>query len=90
MQPRDTSGFKTIHQTLGPLFLLLVCPPFAQLVFYTHTHHQGSLASAFAEGPALLQHAWLDHVFGSAYAWALLAAFVSLQLLLVRLVPGRR
>lgn len=90
MPPRDTSGLGWFHTTAFPLFLLLACPPFAQVVFYVHTAHGGSIAAALGEGPSLLRHAWLDHAAGSPTAWMLIAAFGVTQLLLMRLVPGRR
>ena len=83
------------HHTLAPLFLLICCPPTALLVWEINVKHQGSVAS-FAEQVlavgffAELVSVWEPVVWGTAAGWKIIGTFAAVQLLLMRLVPGRR
>jgi 7-dehydrocholesterol reductase len=83
-----------IRQSL-PLLLLTLCPPFAIVLWHTHVHLDGSLLRLWeliaAQGPlaalgGILRPVW----WGSATAWQILGIFAASQLLLMRLLPGRR
>ena len=82
------------HHTLAPLFLLICCPPTALLVWEINVKHQGSVAS-FAEQVlavgffAELVSVWEPVVWGTAAGWKIIGTFAAVQLLLMRLVPGR-
>lgn len=79
--------------TLLPALLILVCPPTAMLVWYTHTVLGGSLS---ALGRLLLHEGvggvasriFAPVVFGSPTAWTAIAVFAATELALMRLLPG--
>lgn len=82
-----------LRQTLIPLSLLLVCPPFVLVLWYTHTQLGGSLAALLerfaADGAAAtLGSIWAPHILGSPTAWAILGVFALVQLVLMRVLPG--
>ena len=84
-----------MRQTLGPLFLILLCPSAAILVWHTNFALGGSLASLvhlFQEQgifPAIYS-IWSPVFFGSTSSWTIIACFAISQLLLMHLVPGKR
>ena len=85
---------KDIRNTLGPLFLLVICPPFAILLWYTNTALGGSfdaLLRLFQEQGTLtsIYHIWRPVMFGSALAWKAIFAFAFFQLILMRVLPGK-
>lgn len=68
---------KFIRGTLGPLFLILGCPPFAILMWYTNTALQGSLHLLWQiilnEGFFHTVYTiWRPVFFGSSTAWILI------------------
>jgi 7-dehydrocholesterol reductase len=86
--------FPWIRRTLGPLFLVTVCPPAAILMWHTHVHLEGSVA---ALGRQLADHGligtlrdvWGPIFFGTPTSWAILGVFAALELAFMRLLPGR-
>lgn len=83
-----------IRNTLGPLFLILVCPPFAILMWYTNTGLGGSLSSLCQMMDdqgfiSTLYTIWRPVFFGSALAWKLIFIFAAAQLILMRILPGK-
>lgn len=88
------SSYFSLRNTLGPLFLMTVCPPTAMLLWYTLTSLDGSLTLLFQtiyqEGFwQLLKNVWGPVFFGSKSAWTLLAVFAGVQLLFMRYLPGQ-
>lgn len=82
-----------LRNTLGPLFLILACPPVVMLVWYTLVYLNGSLVNLWdliAEQGFLttLIAIWGPVFFGSRTAWAMLAVFASIQLIFMRVLPG--
>lgn len=85
--------FKT-RNTLGPLFLILTCPAFAMLMWYTNTALSGSLLALWE---LMLQQGffhtiymiWQPVFFGSPLAWKIILSFMAFQLILMRLLPGK-
>ncbi|KTD11192.1 7-dehydrocholesterol reductase [Legionella gratiana] len=83
-----------IRNTLGPLFLILVCPIFVMLMWYTNTQLEGSL---FALWNLMLQKGFLQSIYsiwqpyfwGSAIAWKIIFVFIVFELALMRLLPGQ-
>ena len=83
-----------LRNTLGPLFLILLCPPFVMLMWYTNTALNGSLWELWAliGQNGLLQtiyDIWAPYVLGSATAWGLIACFMVFELVLMRVLPGK-
>jgi len=85
---------KQLRNTLGPLFLMVVCPAFAMLVWYTNTHLSGTLLALWnmIMQDGLLQtlySVWWPIVLGDHTAWSMIACFAFFQLLLMRVLPGK-
>ncbi len=91
----STTPSNFLTRTIVPLFLVVVCPPFAMLMWYTAANLDGSFLKLWdaIRGQGLFQllyQVWIPHFFGSATAWKLIGVFAALQLALMRLVPGRK
>jgi 7-dehydrocholesterol reductase len=89
-----SASLSWFRQTLFPLFLILACPPAVFLFWYTNTALDGS----FARLGELIIHqglwttikaAWGPYFFGSTTAWTILGVFAAVELLLMRLLPGK-
>ena len=70
-----------IRNTVGPLFLILVCPIFVMLFWYTNTQLEGSLLALWhlmlQEGfLQSIYSIWQPYFWGSAIAWKLILVFV--------------
>jgi 7-dehydrocholesterol reductase len=85
--------YLTLRNTLGPLFLILCCPPFVMLMWYTNTALHGSLSLLYE---LMLQHGffqtiyhiWQPYFWGSELAWKMIACFTLFELALMRWLPG--
>lgn len=82
-----------IRNTLGPLFLIITCPIFVFLFWYTNTQLNGSLSALgeFIQQQGIAQAIYLmatPYIFGNATAWALIIIFSIFQLALMRFLPG--
>lgn len=83
-----------IRNTLGPLFLILVCPVFVMLMWYTNTQLEGSLLALWS---LMLKNGFLQSIYsiwqpyfwGSAIAWKIIVVFIVFELALMRLLPGK-
>ncbi|ARB91516.1 7-dehydrocholesterol reductase [Legionella longbeachae] len=83
-----------IRNTLGPLFLILVCPVFVMLMWYTNTQLEGSLLALWN---LMLQNGfsqsiysiWQPYFWGSTIAWKIIVVFIVFELALMRLLPGK-
>lgn len=85
---------KTLRNTLGPLFLMLTTPSFALIIWYTNTQLGGSLSTLWTlcleKGfLSTLYTIWQPVVWGSKTAFCMLAIFMGIQLLFMRLLPGK-
>ncbi|GIV34151.1 MAG: 7-dehydrocholesterol reductase [Chitinophagales bacterium] len=95
MQDWATTKSNFFTRTLVPLFLVLVCPPFAIVMWYTNVYLDGSFLrlgeELWTKGPfSFLYEAWAPVFWGSAVAWKMIAVFAALQLALMRLLPGKK
>ncbi|MFN8310837.1 MAG: hypothetical protein U0T73_12825 [Chitinophagales bacterium] len=94
------SGFASTPEnfftrTFVPLSLMLVTPPFAMLFWHTNVELDGSLTALLNELTSkgfltVLSEVWLSRFFGSLTAWKMIGSFAALQLLFMRLLPGRK
>ncbi|MCW8418914.1 ERG4/ERG24 family protein [Fluoribacter dumoffii] len=83
-----------LRNTLGPLFLILTCPIFVMMFWYTNTQLQGSLS---ALGELIIQNGffqtvltiWQPYFWGSAVAWKIILVFTVFELALMRILPGK-
>lgn len=85
---------QSIRRTLGPLFLIFVCPPAAILFWYTAVHLDGSFALLFnlfqKHGVlATLWSVWGPVFFGSKIAWTMISIFAGFELFLMKILPGK-
>lgn len=83
-----------IRRNLGPLFLILCCPPFAMIMWYTNTALNGSvtrLLDMFTQQGFFqtLYEIWHPVFFGSPLAWAIILIFVTVEFTLLKLLPGK-
>lgn len=83
-----------IHFTFVPLFFLVLCPPAVFIFWYTNTSLLGSfqtLGGLIArEGFFSTLGAMIAPVlFGSKTAWTIIGMFAGIQLLLMKIIPGK-
>lgn len=88
-----TSNF--FNRTVVPLLLMTLTPPFAMLMWHTNVELNGSFISLGNEiwGKGILQvfkEVWLSRFFGSVMAWKMIGIFAALQLLLMKILPGKK
>lgn len=82
------------HQTMGPLLLILVCPPVVFAFWYTNTTLDGSLMKFWKfisqNGvESVYSTIWGPYFWGTKTAWKILAVFALIQLLFMRWMPGK-
>lgn len=77
------------HQTLGPLILLIVCPPIAMLMWYLNAYHMGCLAPLKTAFFPTLYQACIPPLFASKTAWVMLLVFSAIQLAFMKWLPGK-
>ena len=87
-------GPRWLRQTLIPAFLITVCPPTSLLVWYTHTALGGSLSALLSliahDGLfTTIGHIWGPVVFGTKTAWSIIGIFAAVELVLMRVLPGK-
>ncbi len=83
------------HHTVFPIFLIIVCPSTALLMWTINVEHAGSLFQFYSY---VMQHGffqvmyslWAPVYLGTAMGWKMIGIFALVQLLLMRLVPGKR
>ena len=83
-----------LRNTLGPLALMLVCPLFVFLFWYTITQLQGSLVALWQmfEQQGFFQTIYFiakPYCLGSTKAWSMIFIFIAFELVLMRLLPGK-
>ncbi len=83
-----------VRDTVVPLVFIGACPPIVMVLWYTNTALDGSLHALLQlfgrEGVLTTVYAvWRPVIFGTPEAWAILAVFAGIQLLLMRIVPGK-
>lgn len=89
-----SASLSWFRQTLFPLFLIFACPPTVFLFWYTSTMLDGSftkLGELMAQEGILttIKSIWAPYFFGSAAAWKILGIFAGIELLFMRLLPGK-
>ncbi|MDR3624319.1 MAG: hypothetical protein P4L16_04170 [Chlamydiales bacterium] len=83
-----------IRKIIGPLLLILICPPLVFVFWYTNTAFEGSFITFWnfitENGFIASASTILGPVFwGSPTAWAIISSFAITQLILMKLVPGK-
>lgn len=83
------------HHSFFPLFLIIVCPFTALLMWHINTANHGSM-TAFIQSIShngffnVMQGMWSSVVFGTTNGWKIIGTFAFVQLVLMRIVPGSR
>lgn len=83
-----------MRKTLGPLSLMLICPPVSLLFWYTSVFLQGSfqkLSELMLQNGVLntTWEIWKPHFFGSQVAWTIIGIFALFELILMKIIPGK-
>jgi len=83
------------RETMVPLFLIVLCPPVVLLVWHVNSAMSGSLEAFMQQASqqgffSLLYHIWQPVFFGTAAAWKIIFIFMASQLLLMRIIPGKK
>jgi len=83
------------RRTLVPFIFLVFCPPMAILMWYTNVALGGSISRLLElfqrDGIfAVVKGVWGPIFFGTSTAWTMIIVFAALQLLLMKLLPGRK
>ncbi len=83
------------RNTIFPLFLMVSCPPAALIFFYINTELNGSVLHFLHLGQQngfvhTLWQIWQPHFFGTHTAWEMIGIFMIIQLLMMRIIPGKK
>lgn len=83
-----------IHRFLIPVTFLVLCPPAVFIFWYTGTALNGSFEIlwdliSIRGFIGSLTSIWGPVFFGTSNAWTIIASFAALQLLLMKIVPGK-
>lgn len=86
-----TSWFR---YTLFPLFLIISCPSSVFLIYYINNSLNGSVMRLFTMFGRkgifyVLKTAWAPYIFGSTTAWKIFGIFSLIQLIFMRILPGK-
>ncbi|MBP6730607.1 MAG: hypothetical protein KA149_01025 [Chitinophagales bacterium] len=78
-----------------PIFLVCVTPFFAMLVVHTNVELDGSFLALWDEIKTksfitVINEVWFSRFFGTLAAWKIIGVFAALQLLLMRVLPGKK
>lgn len=92
---RTEQLMKWTRKIIGPLLLLTFCPPLVILMWYTNVSLDGSIVklwNLFVDKGVFttIFSIWKPVFFGTATAWKILAVFASVELLLMKILPGKR
>lgn len=82
-------------RTLMPLLLITCCPAIVILMWYTNVHLNGSLSQLYSmcKSQGLLSalyQMWQPVFWGSGVSWSAISVFTVMQLLIMRLTPGKK
>ncbi len=89
-----TMATRWFRYTLGPLFLLCVCPVAVFVFWYTNVALGGSfqkLWELFHSQGAIttIYNIWSPYFFGTTAAWQIIAIFAAIELAFMKLLPGK-
>lgn len=86
---------QVFHHTVFPLFLIIVCPSTALLMWTINVDDQGSLIQFWdhlrQQGFfSVMAAMWAPVYLGTSMGWKIIGVFAAVQLILMRVVPGKR
>jgi len=84
-----------LRKVISPLALIIFCPLMVMLMWYTSTSLDGSFYQLgklmYQEGFSITcYNIWSPYFFGTPTAWKMIGAFALFQLVLMKIVPGKR
>jgi 7-dehydrocholesterol reductase len=90
----ESAASRFFRRVFMPLGLLLLAPPFTLLLWFTLTHLDGSLSrlAALLFERGVFTAVWdicAPRLLGSPTAWAMIGVMAAVQLVLLRVLPGR-
>lgn len=85
---------KTLRNSLGPLFLILVCPTSVMLLWFTNTVLDGSFLKLYDlmvdQGVILtIYKIWKPYFFGTTVAWEIIFTYLLVEIAFMRILPGK-
>ncbi len=91
----STTSSNFFNRTVVPLLLITLTPPFAMLMWHTNANLNGSFLVLWDEIVSkglftIIREVWLSRFFGSLMAWKIIGIFAVLQLLLMKILPGKK
>ncbi|NDD59425.1 MAG: 7-dehydrocholesterol reductase, partial [Chlamydiae bacterium] len=91
----ERSLYTFFRRTLVPIFLILACPSIVMLIWHTSTALGGSLSALWQLFAKLgffstLYHIWHPVFFGSLLAWKMIGIFALVQLIIMKVTPGKK
>ncbi|HEV8050964.1 MAG TPA: 7-dehydrocholesterol reductase [Parachlamydiaceae bacterium] len=83
-----------LKKTIGPLFLMLACPPAAFIFWYTSVYLDGSFYQLWQlmlqDGIfTTIYNICAPHFFGSTTAWTIVGVFAGFEIILMKYLPGK-
>ena len=94
--PQAEKQISYLHSSSAlPAFLIIVCPIFAVMLTYTQVVLKGDFGALMQmirqDGVSLfVQRSLLQHLLGNTKAWTFIGCFAVFELILMRLIPGKR
>src|SRR5579883_953495 len=87
-------GLNWFETTFLPVVLIILSPPTTLIIWYTNLYYRGSVSLLAADfvrfGPLeMIGRIWGPVFLGSHTAWVILAVYGAVELLLMRVLPGR-
>lgn len=84
-----------LQRTIIPLFLMITCPISVLLIWHINTALNGSIIAFIQEVMhnglfTTIRHIWGPVFLGTPTAWKIIFIFMAVQLLLMRVIPGKR
>ncbi len=91
----STTQSNFFNRTIVPVFLMAATPPFAMLLWHTNVNLDGSFINLWNELLSkgvfpVINEVWFSRFFGTATAWKMIGIFAALQLLFMKILPGKK
>ena len=85
---------RKLRNAFGPIFLMMICPPFVMVMWYTNTMLDGEfsrLVNLMVQTGFMstLYTIWQPFFWGSSTAWMMITGFAVFELILMKLLPGK-
>ncbi|MCA9611103.1 MAG: hypothetical protein KC619_36160 [Myxococcales bacterium] len=93
--PPESMAVRFFRRIVMPVGLLVFAPPFTMMLWYTLTELDGSVVRLYEllrdRGPLTgVWEVWGPRALGSPEAWTILGVMAAVQLVFMRVLPGKR